>query len=72
MIDLELKSQVALTATMLVRAGLVQGFGHVSARTRGGFFITSTNPLANSVAENVIFYEFSKNELFSSISEKFV
>jgi ribulose-5-phosphate 4-epimerase/fuculose-1-phosphate aldolase len=61
MIDLELKSQVALVARMLVRADLIQGFGHVSARTKGGFFITSTKPLAKTVARDVIFYEFSKN-----------
>ena len=61
MIDLELKSQVALVARMLVRADLIQGFGHVSARTKGGFFITSTKPLAKTVARDVIYYKFSKN-----------
>ena len=41
--DSELKSKVAFTAKMLVRAGLIEGFGHVSARTKGGFFIKNTS-----------------------------
>lgn len=38
--------EVARAARLLARAGLVEGFGHVSARTDGGFVITSTAPLA--------------------------
>ena len=60
MADSELKSKVAFTAKMLVRAGLIEGFGHVSARTKGGLFITSTEPLANTVANDVILYEYPK------------
>ncbi len=37
--------EVATIARMLASAGLVEGFGHVSARTGEGFVITSTAPL---------------------------
>lgn len=51
----ELKSEVAATARMLVAAGLVEAFGHVSARLDGeGFLITPTLPLLDAVADTVI------------------
>lgn len=45
---------VASAARMVSRAGLVEAFGHVSARVDGGFLITSTRPLATARAEDVI------------------
>lgn len=46
---------VARTARMLSRMGLVEGFGHVSARTGDdGFAITSTDPLCTQAAERVL------------------
>ena len=56
--DLKLKEQIALTARMLVRAGLIVGFGHVSARTKDGLFITNTQPLAYTVARIFSFIVF--------------
>jgi len=53
--DLErLRSAVASTARMLASAGLVEAFGHVSARTPTGFLITSTSPLFEATADDVI------------------
>lgn len=53
--DLErLRSDVASTARMLASAGLVEAFGHVSARTPSGFLITSTSPLFEATADDVI------------------
>ncbi len=48
------RADVAATARMVVSAGLVEAFGHVSARTPAGFFITSTRPLAATTANDVI------------------
>jgi len=49
-----LRSAVASTARMLASAGLVEAFGHVSARTPTGFLITSTSPLFEAKADDVI------------------
>ncbi len=49
-----LRSAVASTARMLASAGLVEAFGHVSARTPTGFLITSTSPLFEATADDVI------------------
>lgn len=46
--------EVAAAARMLAAAGLVEAFGHVSARTPGGFLITSTRPMQDARAEDVI------------------
>lgn len=51
------RADVAETARMLVAAGLIEAFGHVSARTGDGFLITSTEPLADAAAEDVILVE---------------
>lgn len=48
------REEVAAAARMLAAAGLVEAFGHVSARTPGGFLITSTRPMAAARAEDVI------------------
>lgn len=46
---------VARTARMLARMGLVEGFGHVSARTGDdGFAISSTDPLCTQAADRVL------------------
>ncbi len=50
----ELKAEVAATARMLAAAGLVEAFGHVSARCSGGFLITPTSPMLNAVADTII------------------
>ena len=48
------RADVAATARMVASAGLVEAFGHVSARTEGGFLITSTRPMSECTAEDVI------------------
>ena len=48
------RGDVAATARMIASAGLVEGFGHVSARTERGFLITSTRPMSDCTAEDVI------------------
>ena len=48
------RRDVAATARMVVSAGLVEGFGHVSARTERGFLITSTLPMPECTAGDVI------------------
>ena len=53
--SIDLKTEVAATARMLAAAGLVEAFGHVSARLSGeGFLITPTLPLLDAVAGTVI------------------
>lgn len=39
---------------MLVRAGLVEAFGHVSARMDGGMAITSVRPLGSAAVDDVV------------------
>jgi ribulose-5-phosphate 4-epimerase/fuculose-1-phosphate aldolase len=39
---------------MLARAGLVEAFGHVSARIEHGVVITSVRPLGSAVADDVV------------------
>ncbi len=46
--------EVAATARLLHRAGLVEAFGHVSARAGEGFLITSTRPFAGLGADDVL------------------
>lgn len=48
-----LAGEVAATARLLAAAGLVEAFGHVSARTEVGFLITSTTPLLEASAASV-------------------
>lgn len=48
------RGDVAAAARMLAAAGLVEAFGHVSARTPAGFYITSTRPMFVAAAEDVI------------------
>jgi HCOMODA/2-hydroxy-3-carboxy-muconic semialdehyde decarboxylase len=51
----ELRTAVAAVARMVSRAGLLEAFGHVSARTdNGGFVITSVAPLLAANPEDVI------------------
>ncbi len=45
---------VAAAARLLARMGLVEAFGHVSARAGGGFALTSTRPLATLGARDVV------------------
>ncbi len=56
MVDIDaLKAEVAAIAQMMAAAGLVEGFGHASARLPdGGFLITSTSPLFQASAESII------------------
>ncbi len=58
----ELKINVANTAKMLVKAKLIEGFGHVSLRTKTGLLITNTKPLKNISAKDVISYNFSDSK----------
>ncbi|MFQ5516017.1 MAG: class II aldolase/adducin family protein [Acidimicrobiia bacterium] len=52
--DTQLRRDIAATARMLVAAGLIEAFGHVSARRAGGYAITSTRPLLSATAGDVI------------------
>ena len=50
-----LKAEVAATARMMAAAGLVEGFGHASARLAGGgFCMTSTSPLLATTPEQIL------------------
>ena len=50
-----LKAEVASTARMLSVAGLVEAFGHVSARLEGGgFLITPTLPMLSAAATTIV------------------
>jgi ribulose-5-phosphate 4-epimerase/fuculose-1-phosphate aldolase len=60
MYETELKTEVAVTAKMLVKAKLIEGFGHVSLRTKEGFLITTTRPMKNITSKDIISYKFSK------------
>jgi HCOMODA/2-hydroxy-3-carboxy-muconic semialdehyde decarboxylase len=50
----DLRDAVAATARMLSRAGLVEAFGHVSARVGEGAVITSVLPLARCRAADTV------------------
>lgn len=52
--DDDARRTVAETARMLSEMGLVEGFGHVSARTSDGFALSSTGPLCAQRAEDVL------------------
>ena len=69
MYETELKTEVAVTAKMLVKAKLIEGFGHVSLRTKEGFLITTTRPMKNITSKDIISYKFSK--FYNSKSENF-
>jgi len=60
MYETELKTEVAVIAKMLVKAGLIEGFGHVSLRTKEGFLITTTRPMKNISSKDIISHKFSK------------
>jgi len=60
MYETELKTEVAVTAKMLVKAKLIEGFGHVSLRTKEGFLITTTRPMKKITSKDIISYKFSK------------
>ena len=49
-----MRDEVAATARMLAAAGLVEAFGHTSARTGDGFAITSTRPMRAATADDVL------------------
>ncbi len=49
----EVRGAVAAVARILARAGLVEAFGHVSARLADGFVITATSPLGGASKESV-------------------
>ncbi|MDO8186250.1 class II aldolase/adducin family protein [Conexibacter sp. JD483] len=44
---------MAAAARLIARAGLVEAFGHVSARAGDGFLLTSTAPLASQTAASI-------------------
>ncbi len=46
-------AEVAEAARIISRAGLVEAFGHVSAREGDGFLITATRPLGGAAAEDI-------------------
>jgi ribulose-5-phosphate 4-epimerase/fuculose-1-phosphate aldolase len=49
------RAEVASVGRLIARAGLVQAFGHVSARLeQGGFAITSTAPLEDAGVDSVL------------------
>lgn len=45
---------VASVARLIARAGLVEAFGHVSARDGGTLLITSTDPLGSATPEQIL------------------
>jgi ribulose-5-phosphate 4-epimerase/fuculose-1-phosphate aldolase len=47
-------AEVAEAARIITGAGLVEAFGHVSARAGDGFMITSTSPLGDATADDVL------------------
>ncbi len=51
------RADIAVTARMMVSAGLMEAFGHVSARTPAGFLITSTRPMGAATKRDVIAIE---------------
>ena len=51
------RTDVAATARMVAAAGLVEAFGHVSARIPSGFLITSTRPMLDATVDDVIAVE---------------
>ena len=51
------RADVASTARMLAAAGLVEAFGHVSARIPSGFLVTSTRPMLDATVDDVIVVE---------------
>jgi len=53
----EVAAAVAETARMIARAGLAEGFGHVSARDGDGFAITTTAPLGAAEREAILFVD---------------
>ena len=53
----DLREAVAAAARMLAAAGLVEAFGHASARTEGGFLITGTGPMFEAGPDDVILVE---------------
>ena len=61
MFESELKSKVAFTSKMLIRAGLIEVFGHVSLRVKKGFLITSTNKTLTHCEINTYFDPSSEN-----------
>lgn len=48
-----MRAEVAEVARLIARAGLVDAFGHVSARTGDGFLLTSTAPLRSQTEESI-------------------
>jgi HCOMODA/2-hydroxy-3-carboxy-muconic semialdehyde decarboxylase len=46
-------AEVARAARIIAGAGLVEGFGHVSARDSDGFLVTATRPLGGAVAADI-------------------
>ena len=51
------REEVARVARMLARSGLVEAFGHVSARTEAGFVITGVAPMFTATAGEMIVFE---------------
>ena len=49
-----LRAAVAATARMLVRAGLIEAFGHVSARCADGMVLTTVRPLARAGVDDTV------------------
>jgi ribulose-5-phosphate 4-epimerase/fuculose-1-phosphate aldolase len=54
-------AEVARVARLLAAAGLVEAFGHVSARCAGGFVLTSTGPLLAATAESTLEFDADGN-----------
>ncbi|MEO3785449.1 class II aldolase/adducin family protein [Actinocorallia sp. B10E7] len=53
------REEVARTARMIAAAGLVEAFGHVSARLPDGVAITSTRPMDAARAQDVVLLDAS-------------
>lgn len=49
-----LRAELARAARMLARAGLIEAFGHISARTADGFHLSPTTPLLELAEADVL------------------
>lgn len=64
------REEVARTARMIAAAGLVEAFGHVSARLpEGGAAITSTRPMDAARAEDVVVLDASGRPVAGAVDD---
>jgi ribulose-5-phosphate 4-epimerase/fuculose-1-phosphate aldolase len=57
MTESETRADVVRTAKMMAAAGLAEAFGHVSARWRDGFIITSVDPFVSQDLDDLLYVD---------------